>query len=201
MPAILLVKQTDAPVAESPGRWKAGEIVAVFEADHVFDRAEFPTAGNFYKVLVTDKTKAQVEAYQEQWRHQPALSVVASNPPNYRIRLESPRASVSGKGALVREELEQMLTDLASLIEGSATYHDHGRVGNTVFFEFNVLGVDANERDAARDFVEERIRTLSIKRRRWAINGAGMTVLENNGGTVSATAAQVQNYLTDGLTE
>jgi hypothetical protein len=43
--AILLVKQNDNPVPESPGKWRQGEIVGVFADDHVFGGAEVPGGG------------------------------------------------------------------------------------------------------------------------------------------------------------
>jgi hypothetical protein len=197
--AILLVKVADAPVPDSPNKWRAGEIVAAFEDGHVFGNKEIPSAGNFYHVTVTNRTKAQVEAYIERWQHRPTPSVVASQPPNYRIRIESDRASVSGMGDILRPEIEAMLTELGEMVGGSATYHDRGRSGNTIWFEFDVLGVDPEERDMARDFVKDAVSNLSIRRRRWYINGAGMNFLANNGGVASGTAAQIAGFLRDGL--
>jgi hypothetical protein len=199
--AILLVKVSDSSVEDSPNKWRAGEIVTILEDGHVFGSKEVPSAGNFYHVHVTDRTKAQLEDYIERWQHRPTLSVVASQPPNYRIRMESNRASVSGMGEILRPEIEAMLTELGEMIGGSAEYHDRGRSGNTVWFEFNVLGVDPDERSVARDFVKDAVSNLSIRRRRWYINSAGMTFLANNNGSVSGTATQIQNYLQDRLME
>ena len=42
MPAVMLVKANDNPVSDSPGKWLAGEIVAVTEQDHIYGWLEFP---------------------------------------------------------------------------------------------------------------------------------------------------------------
>lgn len=39
--AILLVKVNDNNVPDSPGKWRAKEVVAVFESDHVFNVSDF----------------------------------------------------------------------------------------------------------------------------------------------------------------
>ena len=42
MPAVMLVKANDSPVPDSPGKWLAGEIVAITEQDHIYGWLEFP---------------------------------------------------------------------------------------------------------------------------------------------------------------
>lgn len=42
MPAVMLVKASDNPVPDSPGKWLAGEIVAITEQDHIYGWLEFP---------------------------------------------------------------------------------------------------------------------------------------------------------------
>ena len=269
--AILLIKRQDNNVPDTPGKWRAGEIVTVrrssvpiltasrasnvvtvthdgtesftdsetvtftgftpetFNGAHQvtvvnsttltfnqegvdesatggsidpgFGGAELPSAGNFYHVEVTNRTVAQVQNYMDNWKHSPTMSVVLNAAPNYRVRMESPMASVSGIGAIIRTEVEDMLTELTNFGATAASYHDHGRTGNTAWFEFNVTAPTVEIRDACRDYVEEWASELPIRRRRWKINAAGLAFLAANGGTVSGTAAQVAGYITDALTE
>ena len=53
--AILLAKVNTNAVPDSPGRWKAGEVVSAFDDGHEFGTKEVPEAGNFYHITITDK--------------------------------------------------------------------------------------------------------------------------------------------------
>ena len=62
---ILLAKVNTNNVPDSPGRWRAGEVVAAFDDNHEFGTDEVPEAGNFYHIAVTDKTLEEVQSKTE----------------------------------------------------------------------------------------------------------------------------------------
>ena len=186
--AILLVKVADNNVPDAPGKWRAGQIVAAVEDDHVFGTAEEIAAGNFYHVKVTNRTASQVEAYLSEWRHNPTITQVANQGNNRRIRVESDMVSVSGKNAFIRADVEALFAALGG------TYHSHG----SNWFQFDIRATPA-ERDEIIEQINEAVQDMQYARRRWGITPAGMTYLSNNGGYIEAQAGVVANYLRDGL--
>lgn len=64
---ILLCKTADNNVPESPGKWRAGEIVTAVADDHVFMPIEQTGAGAFHHIKVLGVTLEQVQAYLQEW--------------------------------------------------------------------------------------------------------------------------------------
>jgi hypothetical protein len=109
--AVLLVKQQDNNVPDTPGKWRAGEIVNVFEDGHIFGLKEVPSAGSFYHVHVTDKTKAQVESYLQVWEHDPVVSVENNDGVGgFRLKITSTMVSTGGQNAVTRAQMDGFVT-------------------------------------------------------------------------------------------
>ena len=134
---ILLVKTSTSAVPESPGRWLAGEIVAVVEDGHEFGFQEVAAAGNFYHVTVTDKTLEQVEGYLQEFKHEPEITVLNNQAPNFRLQIESTMVSASGKNALTRELIEPFLESWTGV------YVAH--TNTTLSFDVDIIEVAKSE--------------------------------------------------------
>ena len=193
--AILLAKVNTNNVPDSPGRWLAGEIVAAFDDAHTFGSAEVPSAGNFYHITVTDKTLAEVESYLQSWNHDPVTTQVSAVGNDRVLQVVSTMVSASGKNAFTQVQVEDFCTQLNETYPtANSSYENHNNTG----FQFNVT-VPLAQRDELIEQINQFVESVLYKRRRWYINSAGMTFLAGNGGVVSGTAAQVNQYLRDGL--
>jgi len=188
MPAILLVKVADAPIAESPGRWKGGMIVDAFPADHVFTPAELPSGGNFYHVTVSDKNVNQVDNYLERWNHKVTYEPLGRAGNVRRYKVISTMVSVSGKNAFERAPIE------AFMDRWNATYVAHD---NTSF----TMDVDLPDEaiQEARDDMDRVISEMQFARRRWYLTPQAMNFLSNNDGATTRTAVDILPFLRDGL--
>lgn len=186
--AILVVKKNINTVPDSPGKWKAGEVVTAVADDHVFSVGELPAAGEFYHVTITDKTVAEVQTYLKDWAHSSSIAQIARKGDGRRIEVTSDMVSRTRKHKFLRATILEILTRMG------ATYVSH--TDNS--FRFDITATDA---EAPSKLLQLRVglSTLIFARRRWYINTAGMTFLSNNAGVASGTAAQVSNYLRDGL--
>jgi len=192
---ILLVKVNTNNVPDSPGRWKAGEVVAAVPDNHEFGLAEVPAAGNFYHVAVTDKTMEEVTEYLRGWDHNPTTTQVSAAGNRRLLQVTSNMVSATGKNAFTQAGVELFLSSLNDEYPTAlATYDSHTNTS----FRFRVT-VPLSARDQLIELINESVRQMQYARRRWYITQSGMTYLANNGGTVSGTAAQVAGYLRDGL--
>lgn len=192
---ILLVKVNTNNIPDSPGRWLAGQVVAAVSDEHEFGSAEVPSAGNFYHVSVTDKTLEEVQAYLEDWKHNPTTTQVSRQGNRRLLQVTSDMVSATGKNAFTQAGVQGLFDDLnTDYPNADAAYDSH--TNNS--FRFHVT-VPNTGRDELIERVNEAVRQMQYGRRRWYINSAGMTYLGNNGGAVSGTAAQVAGYLRDGL--
>ena len=185
---ILLVKVNTNNVPESPGRWKAGQVVAAVDDGHTFGTAEVPAAGNFFHVTITDKTLEQVQEYLQGWSHEPTTVQISATGDNRRIEVTSTMVSAGGANAFQQAPVEALLADIGG------TYVSHTNTS----FQFDITAT-IEERDEIVDRINEAVRNMQYARRRWYINASGMTYLGNNGGVVSGTAVQIAAYLRDGL--
>ena len=93
---ILVCKVADNNVPESPGKWRAGEVVTAVPDDHVFSAAELPSGGNFYHITVTDKTLEQVQDYLQGWTHDPVTTQFSANGNDRVLQVVSTMVSASG---------------------------------------------------------------------------------------------------------
>lgn len=192
--AILQVNRRTPNVPDSLNKWYAGQIAGVFEDTKVFTFAESPEGGTFFLIYVTDKTKAEADEYMAEWHHIPVVTQVSNQGNRRLIQVTSSAVSVSGKNAFTQAGVEALFARLAQYPTANPVYNSHGNN----FFRFHVT-VPMNARDTLLEIINGAVEEMQYARRRWAVTPAGMTYLENNGGTVSGTAAQVAQYLRDGL--
>lgn len=185
---ILLCKTADNPVPESPGKWRAGEIVAAVADDHVFGAQEVPEAGKFYHITVTDKTLEQVQSYLQSWSHDPTTQQISATGDDRRIEVTSTVVSASGGNAFTQAGVEDLMTDIGG------TYVSHTNTS----FQFDITAT-IEERDEIIAAINGAVRNMQYRRRRWYVTAAGRTFLAGNSGVVSGTAVQVGAYLRDGL--
>lgn len=192
---ILLSKTADNPVPDSPGKWRAGEVVAAVADDHVFGAQEVPEAGHFHHITITDKTLEEVQSYLQAWSHNPTTVQLSAVGNDRVIEVTSDMVAVGGANAFTQEGFTQMLADInAEYPTANAAYQSHT---NTTYVFTITAPVAA--RDEIIERVNEAVRNMQYRRRRWYITAAGRTFLDGNGGVVSGTAAQVAQYLRDGL--
>lgn len=193
--AILLCKAADSSAPESPAKWRAGEVVTAFSDGHIFGAKELPEAGNFYHITVTDKTVEQVREYLQSWRHNPTVTQVQATGDNRLIDVASDMVSVSGGNAFTRAGVDGVVATLNNKYpDCSAAYQSHSGTS----FRFTITAAAALK-SAIVDDVYEAVRRMQYRRRRWYVTAAGISFLSANGGAVSGTAAQVTQYLRDGL--
>ena len=179
----------------SPGLWRQGEIVNAVADDHVFGAQELPSAGNFYHIKITDRTLEQVESYLQAWRHEPDTQQIAANGDNRTIRVTSTMVSASGGNAFSQERFATMLSEInAEYPTANAAYSAH----TATTYDFTITAPVA-ARDEIIERVNEAVRDMQYRRRRWYINAAGRTYLDANGNQVEGTVSQLSTYLRDGL--
>ena len=192
---ILLCKTADNPVPESPGKWRAGEVVAAVADDHQFAAQEVPEAGKFYHITVTDKTLAEVQEYLQSWSHDPVTTQVSAVGDDRVLQVVSTMVSASGQNAFTQVQVEGFCADLNERYPtANSSYANHNNTG----FQFNVT-VPIEQRDELIEQINEFVESVLYKRRRWYINQAGRDFMDANGNQVSGPAATVGNYLRDGL--
>ena len=154
-----------------------------------------PEAGNFYHIKVTDKTLAEVESYLQEWRHEPDTQQIAATGDDRTIRVTSSMVSASGGNAFTQAGFTQMLADInAEYPTANAAYSAH----TDTTYTFTITAPLA-ARDEIIERVNEAVRDMQYRRRRWYINAAGRAYLDANGHYVEGTASQVSTYLRDGL--
>jgi len=200
--AILLIKRDDNPVPESPGKWRAGEVVAVVEDGHTFGSEEVPAAGNFLHLQITDKTQAEVEAYTQAWSHDPTVTQVSATGDDRLIRITSSMIDASGNagfddGGSPAQPFTDMLADINQRYPtANATYNAH----TNTQYDFNITAPVA-ARDEIIALAEEAVRRIQYRRRRWYVPSDSRDVIIANGGSFAATAADVASggHLRDGL--
>ena len=192
--AIILVKAADNNVPDSPGKWRAAQVVQVFEDGHEFGSSEVPGA-NFHHITVTDKTKAEVQEYMQDWAHNPTTTQVSAQGNNRLLNVASDMVSASGLNQFTEEQVDNFCALLNEKYPtANAAYDSHTQNA----FRFTVK-VPLAQREALILEINDFVRSQLFLRRRWYITSAGMSFLAGNGGVVSGTAAQVNPFLRDGL--
>jgi hypothetical protein len=184
--AIMLVLVNSNSNSESPHL--AGQIISVFRDDHIFGTQEVPSAGRFYHITVTDKTKAEVDQYIERWKHKPVTVQIQNQGNNRRIETTSDMVSATCEGAFIPEAIDDLMVQLdATLVELLPAS-----------FKFDIKA-NISEREEIIDQINTAVRRMQHSRRRWYIIQSGMDFLAGNGGVVSGPASQVGGFMRDGL--
>ena len=178
-----------------PGLWRQGEIVNAVDDGHLFGSQELPSAGNFYHITITDRTLEQVQSYLQAWRHEPDTQQIAAAGDNRTIRVTSSMVSASGQNAFDIDRFQVMLDEInAQYPTANATYSAHT---NTTY-DFTITA-PVEARDQIIERVNEAVRDMQYRRRRWYINQDGRNYLDANGNQATGTVFQLSNYLRDGL--
>lgn len=193
--AILLVKVSTNNVPVSPYRWNAGQIVDAFDDNFVGGSAEQIQAGNFYWIKVTNKTLDEVREYLQAWSHNPTIQQISASGNNRLIQVTSDMVSATGKNAFTQSGVQSLIDGLnVDYPDASVAYDSHTQNSFRL-----TLRAPASALEEFTDRVNEMTRNVQYARRRWYINASGMNYLANNGGYFEGTAAQVSNYMRDGL--
>lgn len=156
-------------------------------------KTEFDTKN--YLVYVTDKTLDEVNAYLQEWNHNPT-TIQISNQGNTRLlEVTSDMVSATGKNAFTQAGVQSLLDSInADYPTANASYDSH----TASSFRIYVTVPQAN-RDELIARINSAVREMQYSRRRWYITAAGMSYLSTHDGIVAGTAAQVAGYLRDGL--
>lgn len=184
--AEFLVLTQDSPVPDSAGKWYAARIVTVQEDGHQWGGKEGPP--KFGIIKVPGVTKADAEHYLETWRHDTTVNIISSDQVSdtYRIRITSERVSVSGNGALVRDQIETFFTEWGASIVGftnnSVTFDIsvYDAITSPRFWGADVSGVVFVQSDYNQSTGDHLIQIQSSP----FTNAQLRAAVEQNGGTV-----------------
>lgn len=189
--AILLIRRTARPVDDAkPARWRRGEVVQVWEDDHVLGGREHPNHGAFAVIRVPAATVEQAKYLQQTWKHKISWELLGSQGLTRRIKISSDQVAPGGRGAFARTQVENFL------IYVGGTYVTH--TNNS--FTFDIVATVA-ERAEILAAMKKYLAQLNIRRRRFRISETGMALLNNNNNDVTVTPAQLQPYVIDRRTQ
>ena len=143
---------------------------------------------HFHQIKITDKTLEEVDAYLEEWKHDPIVEQIQVNGDDRRIEVTSTIVSATGKNAFTQVGVEALMGAVGG------TYVSHTNTS----FKFDITAT-LEEKDEIITRIHEDVEDMQYARRRWYINQAGRDYLNANDYIVQGTAAQVGGYLRDGL--
>ena len=197
MPAKLIIKNADSPVPESGGKWRAGEIVAIVEANAPLGSGEVPEGGKFVHFTVTDKSVGEVSDKLDTYNRDIQMSVFQGpNPDGLRsIHVRNLNCNVSGTiGAWTTEITDQIIA------EWNERYPTCGLI--TLGYPFpstwDCRGTfTTGQAQEFNDVIIEKGKVIIDHRKVWYITPAGMTNIINAGGSQSGTAQQLNGILRD----
>lgn len=149
-------------------------------------RTEIPN--NFFHIKLTDKTKAEVDYYMQEWQHVPTVTQIQANGDDRRIQVTSQMVAVSGKGAFILSDI----TKLVAAVGGIYVSH------TDTDFKFDITAPDTQAQEI-KDEIEIAVHRWRTERRRWYITQAGRDFIALNDYIVAGTASQLSQYLRDGL--
>jgi len=197
MPAKLIIKNADSPVPESGGKWRAGEIVAIVEANAPLGSGEVPEGGKFVHFTVTDKSVGEVSDKLDTYNRDIQMSVFQG--PNVdglrSIHVRNLNCNVSGTiGAWTTEVADQIIAEwnekyptcgLITLgFPSPDTWDCQGTFTTGQAQEFN-------------DVIVEKGQSIMDHRKIWYIIPSAMPDILNAGGSMSGTAQQLNQILRD----
>lgn len=197
MPAKLLIKKADAPVPESPGRWKAGRIISVVEIGANLAHGDTPSGGTFVHFIVTNRTVAEMEQYFAYYNRAIDMAVIQGPDINgfRRINVRNNNCNVSGTiGAWTADEANEIIAawnakyptcNLVTVgFPNPNTWTCEGTftTGQAVEFKSTVVVVGEGVMDS---------------RRIWYITPAGIANIISAGGSQSGTSIQLNTILRD----
>lgn len=154
--AELLIMAADTGSTDPVGKWYGANIVVAMEDGHQWGREEGPPV--FYILKVPGVSKADVEEYLAEWRHDPTYTVMNSQLAQdaYRVKMSTTAVSVSGKGAItlsqVRNFFERWNCSVVSSTANSVTFDVsiYGVLTSSAFWDADVSGITFSETEYNR---------------------------------------------------
>jgi hypothetical protein len=197
MPARLIIKKADNNVPESGNRWKAGQVITVWETNRPFTDVEAPSGGAVVHFIVSNRTVAEMEAYLSPYRREIDMTVIAGPDANgfRRVNVRNNNCNASGTVG----EWTPEGTD-AIIAEWNTRYPTCGLVTvafpqpNTWTCEGTFTTGQAQE---FNDTIIEKGLDITDARRIWYITPAGMSSIIANGGIQTGTSLQLNSILRD----
>ena len=174
--AEFLIKAEDSPIADSADKWYQAAIIFVAEDGHTWGTKEGPPYSFILKV--PGISRADAVEYISEWRHNVTYTVVNSQPSQdgYRIKLQSDAISLSGKGAIVRAQVEEFFTKWKCAIQSTTA--------NSVTFDVRIYNALTSE-----GFWDRDVTKLSFLETEYN-QSTGSHLIEDVSG---ATDAQIQD--------
>lgn len=181
--AELLIIPTDR------GSYSRGDVVVAMPDGHEWGQEEQPP--KFYLVKVPGLDIAVARERARQWTYAVDWAVLSNDNNNYRLRLWSTSANASGLGRLTADKVQDWLDA-----------HDATNVTVTDgAVEFDIYLPTPVDRESFKSAVKAALEAKLIKRRRYYLNTTAMNWLDGQGGIASVTAAQLNGYVIDRLSE
>lgn len=197
MPARLLIKKADAPVADGPGKWRAGRIVAVVEVAASLGTKEEVAGGNFVHFIVSNRTVAEMQQYLAPYNRAIDMVVIAGPDPNgfRRVNVRNNNCNASGTiGAWTVEGTDAIIAEWNEKYPTCNLTTVAFPQPNTWTCEGTFTQGQAQE---FNDVIIEKGLEVMDTRRIWYITPAGMSNIIANGGTQTGTSLQLNNILRD----
>jgi hypothetical protein len=199
MPAKLIIKKADSPVPESPGRWKAGRIVCLFETTTLIPpgSGESVEHGMFVHFTVSDRTVAQMAQYLSQYNRAIDMTVIQGPDANgfRRVNVRNNNCNASGTvGAWTVAGTDEVI------LQWNTKYPTCNLVTvgfpqpNTWTCEGTFTIGQAQE---FNDTIVEYGLGVMDTRRIWYVSAAAMSNIITAGGSQTGTFAQLQTNLRD----
>ena len=199
MPAKLIIKKLDSPVAPSPGRWLSGETVANVEVAKPLGNGEEVAGGSFVHYIVTDQTPAQMEYVLQTWNRDLVIVNTTPSQPGGLRSISITNSLVNASGDM-GEWTTVITADILTQWNGgnpSLTLTDDGIISPSVWNATVVLPTEADE-IAFDDFITDYGLSSMVKRKVFYITPAGMANIDSAGGSQSGTSSQLSGILRDG---
>jgi hypothetical protein len=200
MPCVLLIKKLDnTNVPDDGGRWRRGEIVNVYESlTPNLGGGQLDTAV-FVRFELTDQSASAMQQYLDRYNRDIEYTLLNAGPPR-RYEVNNKNANSNGIGfwttdatlAIKTEwEIEHPLADITTI-----GYPNTGVNGLGNIWDMSGIFQPGEGAQFQAAVIEQGIATLD-QRKIWYISPAMMTAIENNGGVLSGTTAQLGPNLKD----
>ena len=197
MPAKLIITRDDRPVPDAPGRWLAGEIVAVVETDAPLGSGELPEGGKFVHFIVSNKTVEEVRNYLDTYNRDIDMQVIQGPDANglRRINVRNNNCNASGTiGAWTVEVTDNIIAEWNERYPTCGLFTVDFPAPNTWTCQGTFTTGQAQE---FNDVIVEKGQSIMDRRKIWYITPAGMSNIIGAGGIQTGTAAQLNGILRD----
>ena len=196
MPAKLLIKKISTQ-GNSGTEWLRGEIVANIDPALVLGSSDGAAGGNFVYFTVTDKTTAEMQEFLDQYNRNINMAVFQGPDGSGLRSIHVQNLNIDASGIVGAWTVEQADIIIANWNE---LYPTCGLI--TLGFPqpdtWDCQGTfTTGQASEFEQVVYEQGLQVMDKRTLWYITPAGMTNIENAGGSQSGTAAQLAGIIRD----